>query len=917
MSTTTENYGLVMPALTDSPPDVTAMNPNWQIIDSELKKHDDEINAAEGIIKNITDGTKIEPSVNIGMNSVIRKSDGVTSIPKFTMQGKSYVNLLGKDGNCEDTSKWLTSTATISLDTTHKVFGSSGIKITQSSGTSGGIYKGDLISTGVDITKYYFVSAYVRNATATRVFVDKDSAGGGTYIASVNVTDTTQFIRTGMKLQPSNMVSGNHIRVMVGGESGQYAYVDGIMVNEITVDEYNNLTVDQLLAKYPYVDSYACLQNPYIEVRHDNLFDGAVADGYLWVGGSAFSANTLWECSSNRIPVKPNTTYTVKAFVGTSSYNIEGQGENFKFTSTFGILNGLLTFTTTPATKYVIINHNKTSTTEKMSNANIMLIEGITAPTEYKPCRIERCVIEGKFTNEDSFTLENGEVSGLLNWKYRTLYGKDHDWQYSVDFTGYKRLVLNIPSDDNAQSFSNTVVKYDGKILKAVTLQAEVDAGADNTILNTSYINNFQVTVSDTDTGWAESISPNADEVRAFMNGWKALGNDSSRYTVFGNIQYSDFHVNPSAFPSNTATTLTTATSNTNTITVANASIFKIGDPISIFGNGGTMITNISGNTLTVSSDQPAQPSGYTVFKIDVTGSSTQLINYCKNNIAPTYEGYQLYYKLHNPEPITDANVHVHGNIPRLDYGDNYLYLDSGMVLGEVANPYVVTGVAVVINNTALPTSVLQKPTEYINSVYKNEACDTVWTHYTGLTNTYGSDRLGSNIEGYDPNATYTVDYQILKTRHTSPIAITVQYQQDVLSAVEDLVEGLNSRQKADSALDTLIDLSVYEKIDTMLSTAPCAWLHAYNTLYIQLVVPIVNKKCIPITTIKRLKFLAGTGTSATYMTLTDFNLQLIRFDSSCAMLQFATTNATVINNIKTYGVNIGAEIVFDCRGRL
>lgn len=39
----TTNYNLVKPELTDSPPDITVMNPNWDTIDVELKSHDDKI----------------------------------------------------------------------------------------------------------------------------------------------------------------------------------------------------------------------------------------------------------------------------------------------------------------------------------------------------------------------------------------------------------------------------------------------------------------------------------------------------------------------------------------------------------------------------------------------------------------------------------------------------------------------------------------------------------------------------------------------------------------------------------------------------------------------------------------------------------------------------------------------------------
>ena len=44
MSTTTPNYSLVKPDLTD-PADITAMNENWDKIDEELKKHTDDFNS--------------------------------------------------------------------------------------------------------------------------------------------------------------------------------------------------------------------------------------------------------------------------------------------------------------------------------------------------------------------------------------------------------------------------------------------------------------------------------------------------------------------------------------------------------------------------------------------------------------------------------------------------------------------------------------------------------------------------------------------------------------------------------------------------------------------------------------------------------------------------------------------------------
>lgn len=45
MSTTTSNLGLIKPELTDAA-DITAMNNNWDLIDSKLKEHDDALETA-------------------------------------------------------------------------------------------------------------------------------------------------------------------------------------------------------------------------------------------------------------------------------------------------------------------------------------------------------------------------------------------------------------------------------------------------------------------------------------------------------------------------------------------------------------------------------------------------------------------------------------------------------------------------------------------------------------------------------------------------------------------------------------------------------------------------------------------------------------------------------------------------------
>ena len=49
---------------------------------------------------------KVNTEIEFGMNNVIKNHKKISVSPKFTIKGRTVVNLFGKDGNCEDVSKW-------------------------------------------------------------------------------------------------------------------------------------------------------------------------------------------------------------------------------------------------------------------------------------------------------------------------------------------------------------------------------------------------------------------------------------------------------------------------------------------------------------------------------------------------------------------------------------------------------------------------------------------------------------------------------------------------------------------------------------------------------------------------------------------------------------------------------------------
>lgn len=885
---------------------------------SIVKFGNSNVNATlSDLVKNISNDVILTPAMNYGMNNKITNTGEITNTPSFKIQGKTVVNLLGKDGNCEDVSKWGDYQCTHSLDTSNKVFSNNSIKIILTS-TLGNIYNITLQGK-LDVTKYYFISAYIKNGNASNVKLTKQGISGGSNISSSLITDTTKFNRVGIVVKPSDFGTTDVISIMLQGTSGQYAYVDGIMINEITDSEYV-LGANALLANYPYVDSYTCLQNPYIEVRHDNLVrNGNGEEGTAWweidstmnlsiVNGKFQLKTTVASSSAHQdIKVKPNTNYYL-------SGNTSGNTGLVVYNGGLSLLrNGVGTFNSGNYDFIRLYANNVNIGTGTFDS--IMLVEGTTAPSSYKSCRIERTVLETKLTSDDSITYNNGKVTGQIWWKHKTLYGKDYDWQFNADYTGVKNIKLDGAIDGMNNIIGNNIpVKYTGDILKVGNSSY---ANVAEMYFDTGSTTRLKFGIADSDSGWTETINPNNDEVKAFMNGWKAMAPDGSRYVAWMSIVDGNI---PPIMPYTTVATAYTA--NSTTLVVSNASNFLAGDALLLSNKGFATISSISGNTITLTRVCGANVSvGEAVYRVDKSnGTDTRMLNYCINNIAPGYEGYQLHYKLQNPEPITDDNCHIHGDIPLFDVGDNYLYLDSGMVLGEIANPVVLGNVWLndydIRSTSYSAPSIFKNKDETIYSIYKNGLYDMdKWSNSISST-TYGKLSLVTSQANFDTNAVYTVDYKILATQAPQIGIISCSYSQDIYSAISNIQESLNNKQAHDSILDQIVDLSLYETFDQVRAYD---WHQTTGGLYIYLVVNMFPKKVMPTVSFSKYNIIYYNGSSMiSSNTIASIAYVGYKYSDRQIMIGLRITDSTAINNMKTYGFEaVVNNVVVDCRGRI
>lgn len=882
-----------------------------------------------GILNDKLDNGVIQtPIVSIGMNNVIRKTDNIESIPKFTMQGKSYVNLLGKDGSLakDSNTDGLADGFTTGYVTALSL--SNGIQSYTATAQFGGI-----------VHSNSFIDAHIYYACAS--IKTSSSLVGLALFADIGKTSATWHTgdNTFRRASTRNLYTASTCSSYPNLNCCDYRVSgwDSIQIKEImlidltaTFGTGNEPTTTWCDENLPYVDSYACLQNPYIEVRHDNLVrNGNGEEGIGW--WTPVSTNQTFTATASGFRLTStsgaqwlNQTISVKS---NTNYYISSNITNGTTTGLVAIRDSLNT-TTLIATNGMFNSGNNRSVIVQIVASSVgyadfsqlELIEGTTAPTEYKPCRIERCVIEGKFTSDDSFTYENSEVSGLLNWKHKNLYGKDYDWQFEFDQVGFK--VIGIPNGcRDAISNSDIGIKYDGKILKNATLEGDWLKGDLCQAWNGGNAQDGTIFISvlDSDTGWAETIQPNADEVKAFMNGWTALATINSRYVMFRSIV--DGKPPQVAIYS---TVTTSANSGQKVVTVADASKFAVGDLVyafnEVYGTSlGDTIAAISGSNITLSNNIPlTTPVGYFLVKADNGTTNTSLLTYCKNNIAPNYKGYQLHYKLANPEPITDANTHIVGDIPKFDNGDNYLDLNYGYVIGEIANPVVNGTTSVNINcGYQIPNSpsFLQNKIEDFISVYKNQIYDTNWRIDYTNPNAYGRGVLYTLSDKFDTNATYTVDYKILSTLHTSPTSIAVAYQQDVLSAVSDLAEITEHKQNHDSALDNIVDLSVHEKVTFgAVASNHIVPVRIAGCVYLSIELPFkVEKKVLPSITVSNLSLYRGYDNVSVLKT---FSLYQIGVGKDKCILKFSSVDPIDVTQWY-YGYYGSVMITADCIGRV
>lgn len=206
-------------------------------------------------------------SILASATTSVYDSDGTTVILQFTDTLVYIDNWLNFGaGDCEDHTLWTAASSTLTTDTSNKIQGNASVKVTITATAGSGYYNAISI---LDPSKYYFISGYIKHGTGTnsrfRIFSD----GTGRVVKeSTFITNTTNFVNTGMTLLPSDWGTGStYMRVFnyVTGVASDYGYFDSIKIWEISAADAL-LSESQLLVKYPNVPN-ANKGNLYSSIR--------------------------------------------------------------------------------------------------------------------------------------------------------------------------------------------------------------------------------------------------------------------------------------------------------------------------------------------------------------------------------------------------------------------------------------------------------------------------------------------------------------------------------------------------------------------------------------------------------------------------------------------------------------------------
>ncbi|NUU74182.1 hypothetical protein [Paenibacillus xylanilyticus] len=467
------------------------------------------------------------------------------------LQGRTLVNLLGRDGNFEDASKWSLASCSFTLDNTSFLYGSSSGKATTTGTNSSGLVRRKTL-VPIDNTKYYIAIVEIKNTDATSAYLRVMKPDySATLKSSTPKTNKGSYLLHYVKLSPADLVGLNSISfdlVFPYVNTGSVINFDGGGVYEVDKALYDRIGVDvtesNIRDYLPYVDSVQPVRNPYAIRYGENLIppfyeaslsgSGQLPTGPYAASLTATVVNVAWIF---RIPCSPNTEYTFSlshnGMIALQDLDAAGniiQNSLYQDTPELHIK-------TSPNAAYLSIiigNGSKGAGTYTFSNP--MLTLG-TTPKPFKPREDVMLALQTELyadpatgANADEVFEKDGQYFKLAKWNKLVLDGSV-PWVHQSSKSGFK--VVSAEVVKGGVNNSGTVTKYNGNMLPRGDAAS---AGDMQNVYTLGGAGSFYLSVLNTDSGWGDSYTPTTDEIKAYFMGWRMFtdGQDALTNTYAG-----------------------------------------------------------------------------------------------------------------------------------------------------------------------------------------------------------------------------------------------------------------------------------------------------------------------------------------------------------------------------------------------
>jgi len=769
MAEVTPNLGLKKP-LESEFVSIQTLNENMDKVDQSLGPVEDLPTTAKnaaGAISEIYDQLTDKPHEQLTLTPGVQVVQGgdVPAILRSTMQGRTLVNLLGRDGNCESLGEWqvvaTSGTPSYALDITYKFIGRAAIGV-QGTGVNSSIFMYRTVPLALNTDKNYLVVGHARSMLPTTITVGTSAglANGGTITNSVSGDAATWNMMykafkpaTTSPLYISGNVEGNATMAPAAG-------FDGFRLYEITAAEktyIDSLTTTAaqtyIAANYPYVDDMKHVNAVYLENKGKNLLppfsewnvDGNGAVVVIDPYSLRLNAVTANEYRSI-VDVKclPNTQYTLSINItgGAIPYVLELDRNGVAIVEQF-FSSSKKSFTTNEkSVSLQIFAFNTTGSTGTFTFSNPMLNLGSESlPFEsQKPSYLylPGCNLR---SNEDGSVADrlytDGQGKLRVTRRFREVVLDDSiNAIFGADYSGFKVVILDMAKDAIANT--GTIVKYDGRVFKtqASNVTFTVADQAWNGNVSTGFVGNeVAISIANTDSGWGDSYTPTAEEIKAYFYGWRM-------YTVGGGVYN---------------------------------------------GTGDKLWARIW-----VNSTQGDRDLGVTWA---VAGSGTLVL---PKMLSAGFTPYRLMFQLAHS---VDESVTYEGSL-MLHEGVNQVEVGTGVVVREASKPFN-NGIDdfMRINNNAYPESYLSRQADVIRTVYRGDRLDKSWT-IDGLV-AYGNSRAVVPKTHYDSTLAYSVTYLALDTYTlgVAPQTISAEYAPNIRESIESLVREVVEARTETSVL--------------------------------------------------------------------------------------------------------------------